>query len=216
MARPMTNKSVQTRQRILDVAAGLMSERGSEGLTMGDIARAAGMSKGSLYYYFPGCTAIENEVLLDTFDDVVEHFERAAAGASTARGVLTSIVEEYSAMLRENAELVKMAISRIHLSDDKESKAAAGGEAERYDALRLRLYTLIETQLERGKNEGVVRPDLDIRFAGAAVLGVFTSMTAELIAQADERAEGGKRGELDASAFKEAVVSFISRGVYAQ
>lgn len=222
MARLVTNKSVQTRQRILSVAAGLMAARGAGSLTMADIARAAGMSKGSLYYYFPGCAAIESEVLLDTFADMVERFERAAAGAATARAVLSSVVEEYSAMLRENAELVRMAMSRIHLSDAHGTAAAGDEGAARFDELCARLSRLIETQLERGKNEGAVRADLDVRYAGAAVLGVFASMTAELVAQADaggaapQDPDRGRGGGLDTGAFASALVSFVSRGVYAE
>lgn len=40
------------RQRILDAAARLIRERGIDNTTLADIAEAAGISKGTLYYYY--------------------------------------------------------------------------------------------------------------------------------------------------------------------
>jgi TetR/AcrR family transcriptional regulator, cholesterol catabolism regulator len=49
----MTNKQVDGRDRILDVAESLFRERGYTAVTMRDIAQAVGMRQASLYYHFP-------------------------------------------------------------------------------------------------------------------------------------------------------------------
>ena len=42
------------RAQLLEAGARLFTEKGYEGVSMNDVARAAGISKGLLYHYFPG------------------------------------------------------------------------------------------------------------------------------------------------------------------
>jgi len=52
-ATALSAKGERTRERILDVALDLFRERGYEATTMRMIAKAAGVSLGNSYYYFP-------------------------------------------------------------------------------------------------------------------------------------------------------------------
>jgi AcrR family transcriptional regulator len=51
-------KSDATRRKLLERALALFQQRGVEGTTMRDIARAAGLSLGAAYYYFPSKEAL--------------------------------------------------------------------------------------------------------------------------------------------------------------
>lgn len=68
-AEPPRTESRQTeaksarRQEILDVAARLFAERGFDGTSMDDIAKALGMLKGSLYYWIQSKEALLDDVL---------------------------------------------------------------------------------------------------------------------------------------------------------
>jgi len=44
----------ETRERLVHAAARVFAERGYEGTRVGDIAEAAGLSRGALYAHFPG------------------------------------------------------------------------------------------------------------------------------------------------------------------
>jgi AcrR family transcriptional regulator len=57
-ARKAGPKSDATRKKLLDRALKLFQQRGVEGTTMRDIARAAGLSLGAAYYYFPSKEAL--------------------------------------------------------------------------------------------------------------------------------------------------------------
>ncbi|MBM7517780.1 TetR/AcrR family transcriptional regulator [Nocardioides nitrophenolicus] len=46
-------------ERILDAAGGLIAERGVDAVAMGEIARAAGCSRATLYRYFPDRLALQ-------------------------------------------------------------------------------------------------------------------------------------------------------------
>ena len=51
-------KSEATRRKLLERALRLFQHRGVEATTMRDIARAAGLSLGAAYYYFPSKEAL--------------------------------------------------------------------------------------------------------------------------------------------------------------
>lgn len=66
-----------TRARVFSAALGLFRKKGFDAATMRDIAKAAGMSLGAAYHYFPGKHAIVTELFH-------EHVERHAVLASGA------------------------------------------------------------------------------------------------------------------------------------
>ncbi|MGW0736435.1 TetR/AcrR family transcriptional regulator [Streptomyces sp. NPDC002851] len=53
---PAVNEELRrrSRERLLDATVRLVSERGYEATTLGDIAKAAGAARGLVSYYFPG------------------------------------------------------------------------------------------------------------------------------------------------------------------
>jgi len=67
-----------TRQRVLDGALRLFQRRGVERTTMRDIARAAGLSLGAAYYYFPSKQAL----LFAYYEANVDAVEAIAAAAT--------------------------------------------------------------------------------------------------------------------------------------
>jgi AcrR family transcriptional regulator len=83
-AVPQRAGSLETRQRIVETALALFREHGFDPTTIRDIARAAGLSLGAAYYYFPSKDAI-----VAAYYDYVqeEHLARAAA-AYAAHGSL--------------------------------------------------------------------------------------------------------------------------------
>ncbi len=54
-----------TRQRILEIALSLMSQRGVDGTSMRDLAAAAGLNVASLYHYFPSKRDLLEAVLVE-------------------------------------------------------------------------------------------------------------------------------------------------------
>ena len=67
-----------TRRRILDAALELFSERGYHNTSMDDVVRAAGLSKGGVYFHFPSKDAMFS-ALYDECADALFHRSLAAA-----------------------------------------------------------------------------------------------------------------------------------------
>ncbi len=77
-------RSEATRRRLLDAALALFRSRGFDAATMRDVARAAGMSLGAAYYYFPSKEAI----VMAWYAEAQEaHAARARAALAGARGL---------------------------------------------------------------------------------------------------------------------------------
>ncbi|WP_018178125.1 TetR/AcrR family transcriptional regulator [Jongsikchunia kroppenstedtii] len=58
----------KSRAHFLEVAAGLIAERGYRGTTIDDIASAAGASRATLYSYFPGKDEIVRAIVTQVWD----------------------------------------------------------------------------------------------------------------------------------------------------
>lgn len=58
------NVNLSVREKILSAGRSLMAEKGIKETTLADIARSAGISKGTLFYYY----ASKNDLIYDTLD----------------------------------------------------------------------------------------------------------------------------------------------------
>jgi len=64
-----------TRRKILDVARGIFALHGFEGASVDAIVRASGLSKGALYWHFPGKLELYREIMGEETKAIMEHFE---------------------------------------------------------------------------------------------------------------------------------------------
>lgn len=194
-----TSKGMQTRQRIVDAARRLIDGGRGEGMTTADVANEAGMSKGSLYYYFKDCGDIVRAVVLEELTEVVARFEQAAIHATSAREALGLIVRAYIDLLAEGSPLARAVLSPMHRGFE------AGWNAPDIAALRERLHRLVATQIVRGKGEGQVRQDVDADMTAAAIVSTFVAMAAR-------RPELGATPE-GRDVLERQILGFIGRGV---
>ena len=72
----MEVKTYMTKQLIMDHALALFTDKGYEGASMDDIARAVGIRKASLYAHFDGKESIFSAI----FDDILAEYERFIHG----------------------------------------------------------------------------------------------------------------------------------------
>ena len=64
------------REHIADVAARLFAERGYDGVSMIEVARAAAVSEQTVYNYFPA----KQDLVLDRADEITEQYRQAVSG----------------------------------------------------------------------------------------------------------------------------------------
>jgi AcrR family transcriptional regulator len=94
-----TRQASETSRQILDVSGALFAERGYAAVTIGDIARSAGVSVATVYIHFPGKAAIVaatvEEIVAgaDVSVERVEHVQDAAAQLRTAAQTIRTLNE---------------------------------------------------------------------------------------------------------------------------
>jgi AcrR family transcriptional regulator len=76
----MDSKSNQNnKEKILDAARRLIQEKGIASTTLGEIAKHAGIAKGTLYYYFPNKDDLLFELAEQQSDEYTERFVSLAS-----------------------------------------------------------------------------------------------------------------------------------------
>jgi AcrR family transcriptional regulator len=98
---PVQKRSRERFERILEVAAEIMAEKGSEAFRMSDIVERSGVAFGSLYQYFPDKTAIIG-TLAERYNavgrDCVRRDLSAVKSAKDLHPALSRIVDSYYRM----------------------------------------------------------------------------------------------------------------------
>ncbi|MDC0589926.1 TetR family transcriptional regulator [Porticoccaceae bacterium] len=166
------SKSMETRMRILDSAARVFRQQGYSA-RLEDIAEAAGVTTGSLYYHFKGR------------DDLVEEVLRLGIHTlhSNLKKVLAALPEDATPLDRLRAAIRSDATMALETSD----YSAAGNRIfpvltsdirERSYALHKEHGNLFHSLFAEAQASGHLRPDLDLPTIRMLIFGAM-NWTAE-------------------------------------
>jgi TetR/AcrR family fatty acid metabolism transcriptional regulator len=144
------------RAQILEAAMRCFAERGYHATTMDDLARDAGLSKGSLYWHYEG----KEDVFLAVAEHVCERLLEALQGASRSTRNVLDLVEESSRRLLELATSPTFLLAWVELVTHRASRERI---ASLYAESRRELAALLAVGVERGE----VRPGPPEAMAGA-------------------------------------------------
>jgi AcrR family transcriptional regulator len=108
LGRPPATDSIETRQRILDVARGEFAVHGYEVTTNRQIAARVGITTAALYHYFPSKSDLYVAVLADAEEAVVERFRSAVDGVDTLSDRLKVVLDESHTMNSEDPSLAQI------------------------------------------------------------------------------------------------------------
>lgn len=107
---------VNTKQLIAEAAVRVAAQHGISGASMDQIAEAAGVAKGSLYYNFASKDAIFEEVIRGGFERLASTIDAARDGVDpieAPRAVAAATLET----LRGNLDLAKLMASEVFRTD---------------------------------------------------------------------------------------------------
>ena len=90
--RPPAAKADETRQRIVQAARLVFSERGYDGATFQAVAARADLTRPAINHYFSSKKALYREVLAQTNEIVIRSGIRAAERETTSVGQLTAFI----------------------------------------------------------------------------------------------------------------------------
>lgn len=92
--RTQAERSGETRRRILDAAVELLGERGYAGLRTGDVAAAAGVSKGAQTHHFPSKDDLVVAVVEHVFKRASEQARMRARRRMTADEAVRAVIAD--------------------------------------------------------------------------------------------------------------------------
>lgn len=140
-------KKQETRRAIMQAAMRLFSEKGFEKTSIEELARAAGIGKGTVYGYFPTKSDILHAFCEDEFECLRQEL---TANADQEVPILTQMVRIYMAefmKITENREFARIFMQQTAFPRDVDLQRHLAHE-DNYFAL---LFPLLEKAQERGE-----------------------------------------------------------------
>ena len=127
---PVQARSALRVERMLDAAAALLDEVGTEGLTTSGIASRAGVSVGSLYQFFPDKHAVVEALARRSF----ERFSTLLASLSTSdwQQAVDGVIDHYVAFSRSEPGFLVLSFGGpvgVHVLDPQDDNNAVVARA---------------------------------------------------------------------------------------
>lgn len=158
--------AAENRQQIICTASRLFTEHGVAEVTMADIAKAAGVGKGTLYRRFANkgelCLTLLDEKLRFFQDETLKTFHEMNLAESGAVAMLHNFVYQLVLFIVENLDLI-VEIDR----------AAVPGVIQDVNQPHFWLEMTLGKLIEQGIQQGEIRPDIDIPFMASTILAML-------------------------------------------
>lgn len=105
-------------QAIIEVAWSLYAEKGYENVTMAAVAKAAGLSEGTLYNYFRDKQDLVLRVSGAHFDEHIAEAERIVAGAASVRKGLEGLIRTQLIIILDAREIYRIWLREVRGARD--------------------------------------------------------------------------------------------------
>ncbi|WP_233831931.1 TetR family transcriptional regulator [Paraburkholderia sp. ZP32-5] len=170
MVRRTKEEALETRNKILDAAEQVFFEKGVSRTSLADIAQAAGVTRGAIYWHF----AHKSELFTEMFDRVLLPLDelKAASLDPNQADPLGRLIEVCTVCLRDTANnprqrrVFDILFLKCELVEDM------GPMMERYQTNMREGLAKIEGGLRNAISKGQMPEDLDTKLA-AAMLHAF-------------------------------------------
>lgn len=164
---PPDSKVFRRRREILDTAAQIFYEKGYDATSTKDIADAAGLLKGSLYYYIETKEDFLFEIIKESHDGALATLDRVRQFEGDTLERLARLVSEHFRYFVENLVTTTIYFREFRvLSPERQALIAAEGD----------LYLdFVRELLNQGQQEGVIAQELDVRLISIGIVGMVNS-----------------------------------------
>lgn len=184
------------RERILDAAVRVFASKSFYTATVAEIAREAGVADGTIYLYFRN----KDDLLISLFEErmgeINEGIRAAIEPAEAPLDKLRAFILHHLREVERRPELAEVLIVELRQSTKlmKEYEAAAFGE----------YLQILSSILERGIEDGSIRPEVDPRAVRRAIFGALDEVALSWLL-------GGRRFDLGENA--EQLAEIFVRGL---
>ena len=166
-------------QRIVDVMRASVAARGAAGSTFDHVARAAGVSRGLLHYYFGTMERLLVEVVRRDSDLRLAALDEAIAAARSADDLLHVLVRSLEELVERDPAFVALDFE-LFTSSRRTPEIAA-----ELAALHRRIRERVAEQLEAKRAEGVIAMGADAEAVVTVLLSLADGLALRMLADPD-------------------------------
>src|SRR5699024_604414 len=157
------NKRIQ----ILDSAAVIFSKHGFHGAKMGDIAKGAGIGKGTIYRYFESKETLFQELIRYGMEEYKEGMRKVLNREGNCKEKIIELFKYHGYYLGKHIDITQVVINQEGLMPKKLKEEMVNEKME--------LLAMIEELLDRGKNNKELRENLDVGLAALSIIGSISN-----------------------------------------
>lgn len=162
----------QSINALVTTARRLFAERGYFNCKVSDIAQAAGMSQGNVYWYFPSKEELLKAVLADGFEALGHLLEQAASGPDTCPQKVETLLDELLVFLQERGTFNQVLLSLLGHGGPE----FIGQLGIDMGQMGLRYTQAVAGIVTQGQAEGVIPEDLDPTVQSMFFFGLFNGL----------------------------------------
>ncbi len=156
-----------TREGLLELVVGVFNERGYEGASMEDLAKASGFTKSTFYHHVSGKEELLRMAVDRALDALSAALDQAEATGGSPVEVLESAIRRTTEVLLAELPYVTLLL-RVRGNTEIERGALA-----RRRAIDTRLAALVKSAVDAGQ----IRDDIDPRLVSRLLFGMVNSIT---------------------------------------
>jgi len=167
LGRPEGVSGEDTRARLLEVAATLFARQGYRGVSLSQIAGAAGLSAPAIYNYFGSKDDLFIETACDMYDEICEAFAQAAEGPGTWQEKVSRILVTCEELYRED-EVLQQFGSVVGAEASRRPE-----EYARVFAARLQIDRIFQDIIEGAVEANDLPPSTNIKVTGDLLMSLI-------------------------------------------
>lgn len=180
----MPKRDTYTTESLLSVAVGVFNVRGYDGTSMEDLAKAAGISKSSIYHHVAGKEELLRLAVTRALDGLFAVLDEPALTELGAARQLAHVLEHTCRELVRNLPYVTLLL-----------RVRGNSQTERDALARRREFDHRVAELVRAAvAEGDLRPDVDPRLTARLIFGLVNSVSEWYRPDADTGSEAAGDG----------------------
>jgi TetR/AcrR family transcriptional regulator len=179
LTRKRASAPISTKSAVFESAAALFSNAGFDGVSVDDIARAAGVNKAMIYYHFADKLALYRAVLADGLSKMGAIVSDIAASADPPAGKLDRFIEAFVRMTETRPWMPALMLREI-------AEGAPRLDADTMAHMRV-VITSFAGILAQGQQSGVFRPVHPILAYESVVGPIIINAARERVAAQPDR-----------------------------
>jgi AcrR family transcriptional regulator len=172
---PKSSAKLATRERVLEAALGVFSEKGFHVATMDEVAERAGVGKGTLYRHFANKETLFNELVGQRLEELERKTKAILDGDDDVLTMITKYLRVYFEFFDRNQQLYRLIV---------QERLDVGAQVQDlYLKQVMRRIPVLRRKVYEASRQGLLKP-LDFQTVFYGVMGFIHGIIQKWLAHA--------------------------------